>query len=112
MLLDKALLACNGKENLGDAVADVVSYDILDEEHRQPNADDWIDEVQPVGSRIGELMRQQLLNLSDEPLQQQSGTSREDAHKKADEQHEACVGEMPPAPPDEPSYGISIIQKL
>jgi hypothetical protein len=106
---DAALLAGNGKENLGDAVPDVVSYNILYEEHRQPHTYYRIDEVEPVGTRHREFMCQQMLYLSDEPLQEQAGTSCEDADKKADEQHEVPVGEMPPPPAKEVSYEIPII---
>ena len=109
MLLDATLLACDGKQYLRDAMTDVVSYNVLDEEHRKPDAYDGIDKVEPVGTRLGELVRQQLFYLTDEPLQRQSRTGREDAHKETDEQDEVLVGEMPPAPSDEPSYEVSIV---
>ena len=106
---DAALLAGNGKENLGDAVADVISYNITNEEHRQPNAHDGIDEVEPVGTRDGELVRQQVLYLPDEPLQQKSRASREDADEETDEQHEVLVGQIPAPPTKEVGYEVSII---
>ena len=109
---DATLLAGNGKENLGDAVADVVADDISNEEHRQPNADDRIDKVEPVGARDGELVRQQVLYLPDEPLQQKSRTSCEDADQKADEQHEVLVGQVPAPPTKQVSYEIPCIYHL
>ena len=109
MRFDATLLAGNGEENLGDAVADVVPHHISDEEHRQPNADNGIDEVKPVGSRHDEFVRQKVLYLSDKPLQEQARTSRKDADQKADEQHEVVVGEMPAPPTNEPCYEISTI---
>ena len=109
---DAALLAGNGKENLGDAVADVVADDISDEEHRQPNAHDGIDKVEPVGACDGELVRQQVLYLSDEPLQQKSCASREDANEETDEQHEVLVGQVPAPPTKQVSYEIPCIYHL
>ena len=58
MRLDATLFAGNGKENLRDAMTYVVSNDVFDEEHRQPNADDGIDEVEPVGASLDKLVRQ------------------------------------------------------
>ena len=110
MGLDAALLACDGEENLRDAVADVVPHNILDEEHRQPNADNGIDEVEPVGSRHDELLRQEVFNLSDYPLQEQSCTSCEDTNQQADEQDETALGEVSAAPTYKPCYEVTIIQ--
>jgi hypothetical protein len=108
MRFDAALLAGNGEENLGDAVPDVVSYNVLYEEHRQPNADNRIDKVQPVGSFDDKLMRQQVLYLPDEPLQEQARASGKDADKEADEQHEVLVGQMPSPPSEQICYEIPI----
>ena len=58
MGFDATLFAGNGKENLRDAMTYVVSNDVFDEEHRQPNADDGIDEVEPVGASLDKLVRQ------------------------------------------------------
>jgi hypothetical protein len=110
MGLDAALLAGDGKENLGNAMTNVVSHNIFDEEHRQPNADDGINEIEPVGTGLNELVRQQVLNLPDEPFQEQTRTSREDADKEADEQHEPALREVSAAPTDKPCYGVTIIQ--
>ena len=107
--LDAALLARNGEKNLGDTMPDVITDNIADEEHRQPNAHDRIDEVEPVGTRDGEFLRQQMLYPANEPLQQKSGTSGKDANEEADEQHEGVVGKMPTSPTNEEGYGISII---
>ena len=107
MWFDAALLACNRKENLGNSVPDIVSYHISNEEHRQPNADNGIDEVQPVGSRHDELLRQKVLYLSDKPLQEQSRKRRKDADQKADEQDEAVVGEVSAPPTKKTSYGVA-----
>jgi len=107
--LDAALLAGNGEKNLGDTMPDIITDDIADKEHRQPNTHDRIDEVEPVGTRDGKLLRQQMLYPANEPLQQKSGTSGKDANEEADEQHEGVVGKMPTSPTNEEGYGISII---
>ena len=109
MRLDAALLAGNGEKNLGDTMPDVITDNIADEEHRQPNAHDRIDEVEPVGTRDGELLRQQMLYPTYEPLQQKSGTRGKDANEETDEQHEGVVGKMPTSPTNEEGYEISII---
>ena len=110
MRLDAALLAGDGKENLRNAMTNIVSDDVFNEEHRQPNADDGIDEIEPVGTGFNELVRQYVLNLSDEPFQEQTCTSREDADKEADEQDEPALREVSAAPTDKPCYGVTIIQ--
>ena len=109
MRFDAALLAGNGKENLGDAVPDVVPDDLTNDEHRQPNADNRIDEVQPVGSLDDKLMRQQVLYLPDEPLQEQARTSSKDADEEADEQHEVLVGQMSSPPSKQISDYVTIV---
>ena len=109
MRLDAALLAGNGEKNLGNTMPDIITDDIADEEHRQPDTHDRIDEVEPVGTRVGELLCQQMLYLSNEPLQQKSGTSGKDAYEEADEQHEGVVGEMPTTPTNEEGYEIPIM---
>ena len=110
MGLDATLFASNGKENLRNAMTNVVSHNIFDEEHRQPNADDGINEVEPVGAGLNELVRQQVFNLPDEPCQEQTRTSREDADKEADEQDEPALREVSATPTDKPCYGVTIIQ--
>ena len=112
MGLDAALLAGDGKENLRNAMTNVVSDDVFNEEHRQPTADDGINEVEPVGAGLNELVRQQVFNLPDEPFQEQTRTSREDADKEADEQDEPALREVSATPSDKPCYGISVIQNL
>ena len=110
MRLDATLFAGNGKENLRDAMTYVVADNILDEEHRQPNADDGIDEIEPVGASHDELVCQQLLNLPDKPFQEQTRTSRKDTDQKTDEQDEPALRKVSAAPTDKPCYGISVIQ--
>ena len=109
MWFDAALLAGNSKENLGNTMTDVVSYNILYEEHRQPNADDGIDKVEPVGTRHNKLMRQQMLYLPDEPLQQQTSKGSKDTDEEADEQHKVLVGQMPAPPSKQVGYEIPVI---
>ena len=112
MRLDAALLASNGKENLRDAMTDIVSDNVFDEKHRQPNANDGIDEIEPVGASLRESVRQQALNLPDKPLQKQAGKRSENADQQTDEQHKPTLGEVSATPTNEIGYEISIIQNL
>ena len=110
MGLDATLFASNGKENLRNAMTNIVSDDVFNEEHRQPNADDGIDEIEPVGAGLNELVRQYVLNLPDKPFQEQTRTGSEDTDKEADEQDEPALREVSAAPTDKPCYGVTIIQ--
>ena len=112
MRLDATLLAGYSEENLRDAVTDVVADDVFDEKHRQPNAHDGIDEVEPVGTRLDELTCEQFFNLPDEPLQQKSCASREDADEETDEQHEVLVGQVPAPPTKQVGYEVTYIYHL
>ena len=83
MPFDLALLAGNGVENLGDAVADIIAHHVAHKEAREQNTDDGVQQIEPVGSRDGEVMRQQVLYLVDEPFQQQPRQCREHANDKS-----------------------------
>ena len=100
MNLDETLLARDGIEDLRDAMADVITNDIADEQARQEYAYDRIDQIEPVGARDGEMMGQQVLNLMDEPFQQQARQSREDTNDQGKRQHEPVALKMRTLPSD------------
>ena len=66
MRLQLRLLRGDGVEHACDAVRDVVAHYIFYKEHRQPDADDREDEVEPVGSVCHKAIGEQILYQSDE----------------------------------------------
>ena len=89
--LYETLLAGYGIEYLCDAMADVVSHDIAHEEAGEEDTHDGIYQIQAVGTRDGELMCQQVLNLVDKPFQQQPRQCREHTYHQGQQQHELSV---------------------
>ena len=78
---DVALLAGNGKQNLGHSVADIITHHITHKEHGEPDAHYRVNEVKPVGPRHHELVGEQFLNLPNKPLQQHARAGCEDAYQ-------------------------------
>ena len=66
--LDVALLTGKGKENLCHAVADVVPHYPTNEDGGEEDTDYGIDEIEPVGRGVAELVGQQVLDVGNEPL--------------------------------------------
>ena len=67
--LEVALLRRDGIEHARDAVGDVVSHDIFDEEGGQPHAYDRIDQVEPVDARDAEARGDQQFDLMDDEVE-------------------------------------------
>ena len=76
----------------------VITDDIAHEESGEQDADDWIDEVWPVGPGDGEMLCQQVLDGSNKPLQQEAGQGGEDTDEEGQQQHELLVRDMAGAP--------------
>ena len=100
--LDFALLPRYGEEDFGYAMADVVLHDVADEKPREEDADDGVNQVERVGGRDVETVGQHVLDLFDEPLQEQPGKGREHAHEEADDQDEFLFTEIHPPPDEQP----------
>ena len=69
MGLEVALLRRDGIEHARDAVGDIVSHDIFDEEGGQPDAYDRIDQVEPVDARDAEARGDQQFDLMDDEVE-------------------------------------------
>ena len=89
--LDFALIACNSKEYLRHTMTNVISDYISDEQHCQTNTHDGENEVQPVGTRAGEAVCEEMLDGVDNPLQCPSCQGSKHTHNKAYEQHKALI---------------------
>ena len=98
MKLYLALLAGNGKEYLGDAMADVVANHVVYEKHGEEDAHHGVYQIKPVGSRHVELLCEEVLYLADEPFQQQTSQRSEDTHQKTDDEDELVGGKVCPSP--------------
>ena len=84
-------------------MADVVLYDIADEQSRQENADDGIHQVKGVGTSGIETVGQEVLYLMDEPFQEESGESGQYTDHQTNYQDEFLFAEIHP-PPDEQAF--------
>ena len=96
--LDETLLACNGEKDACDAVTDVIPYDVAHKEAREHDADDGIDEVEPVGVGDGVTLSDKKLNLLNDKLQHHAGQRCTDTHKESQKKHEAAVATVATAP--------------
>ena len=74
-------------------MADVVTHHIAHEEHGEIDAHHGIQQVQHVGTLHVELVREEILYLVNEPLEQQAGTGCQDTYHQGKEQHETPCAE-------------------
>ena len=110
MRLYLALLTCYGKEYLGDTMADVILDDVTHEERGDVYADDGIDQEKRVRCLYIELIREEVLYVVYEVLEEQSGKGGEYAHDEAHEQDGLGLAEVHASPDEETlDEGIFIV---
>ena len=73
----------DGVEDFGYSVADVVFHDVADEESGEEDADYGVDQIEVVGFRRVEVVRQEILYPVYQHLQYQGGECREDTYQKS-----------------------------
>ena len=74
--LDSALPARDGIQNLGHPVTDIVSHHIADEKTCQQDTNNRIHQIQPVHACSIEVLRQEVLDVFNQELQQAGRQSR------------------------------------
>ena len=79
-------------------MADVIFDNIAYEQSGQEDTDDGINQIQRVGTFDIEMVCQYLLNLIDEPFQQQTGKSCQYTYDKTDHQDEFSLAEVHATP--------------
>ena len=78
----------NGVEYSGDAVRYVVLHDVAHEEHRQPDADDREDQIEPVVAGDVELGGEQVLNDGNQPVKAVGRHRRKEADEQGQNNHQ------------------------
>ena len=91
MPFDSALPAGDGVENLRHPVTDVIPHHIADKQSGQEDTHHRIYQVQPVHTGCIKILRQKMLDVLYQELQQTGRQSRNDTHRKAEYQDEMLV---------------------
>ena len=91
MTLDAALPAGDGIQDFRNPMTDVIPYNITDKKTGQQNTNDWIYQIQPVGTGRIKILRQEMLDIFNQELQQASGQSGQDTHHKTEYQDKMLI---------------------
>ncbi len=75
-------------------MADIVAYNIFDEQSGNKNTDNRINEIEIVDADRTETAGEQMLNRGNKPFQYQRRGSREDSDQKTDYQDEMFLLDM------------------
>ena len=75
----------NGVKNAGDAVRDVVLHHVAHKERGEIDANDGIDQIEPVERRVVESGREQQLDFLDEPVQNKSSHCCKEANGQCEQ---------------------------
>ena len=98
--LDDGLALRDGVEDLGDTVADVIAHNVSHIATCDEDAQHWIEQVEVVGTVDIEVEGQQMLEMMDQPLQDEGGCGSGQSGEEGEDEHELLAGEMLLSPAD------------
>ena len=94
MRLQPRLIRRDGIENTRNTMGDIILDDIAYKEGCQIDTHDWINQIQPVGTRPVEGTGEQQHNLVDDPMQREGCNSCEETHDKGQRQEKHPVAHV------------------